>query len=185
MHQVTFLISAQPPGCTFQLWLHVSDLWTSCQKNAPWIFDMLCIDKFWWNLPSCIARTLKSSNEWTPAYFLPFVCLTARLSLQWMNEWNCFSELFEETNKQMNGWTDEWMNEQMNEWISGFCECGCSYICLCAHVSMALPVIMHVCDDICCLSMRMDCSSGSLCVLVAWLILLTSRICHIISKYDD
>ncbi len=58
MHQVTFLISARPPGCAFQLWLHFSYLWTGCQKNAPRIFDMSCINKFWWHLASCIACIL-------------------------------------------------------------------------------------------------------------------------------
>ncbi len=58
MHQVTFLISARPPGCAFQIWLHFSDLWTSCQKNAPQIFDTSRMNKFWWNLASCIAPTL-------------------------------------------------------------------------------------------------------------------------------
>ncbi len=59
MHQVTFLISAVPPGCAFQLWLHLSHLWTSCQKNAPRIFYMSCINKLWWNLALCIAGILK------------------------------------------------------------------------------------------------------------------------------
>ena len=59
MHQVTFLISAQPPGCTFQLWIHFSNLWTSCQKCAPRIFDTSCINKFWLNLAPCIAGILQ------------------------------------------------------------------------------------------------------------------------------
>ncbi len=70
MHQVTFLISALPPGCIFQLWLHFSHLWNICQKNAPRIFDTSCINKFWWNLVSCIARILKRVVSNKQNYFL-------------------------------------------------------------------------------------------------------------------
>ncbi len=65
LHQVTFLISAMPPGCTFQLWLHFSHLWTSSKKKAPQIFDMLCINKFQWNFALCIAGILKLISTMT------------------------------------------------------------------------------------------------------------------------
>ncbi len=61
MHQVTFTISPLPRGYTFRVWLHVFHLWTSCQKNAPEIFGMSYINKFQWNLASCIEDIL---NVW-------------------------------------------------------------------------------------------------------------------------
>ncbi len=41
----------------------VFHLWTSSQKNAPQIFYMSCINKFRWNLASCIAPILNSYNS--------------------------------------------------------------------------------------------------------------------------
>ena len=67
---VTFKnITKECVGLSWGIGLHKGEpfersffLWTSCQKNAPRIFDMSCINKFLWNIASCImciARILK------------------------------------------------------------------------------------------------------------------------------
>ena len=65
-----FNFSSATRVCFSTFFLQFSGLWTRCQKNAPRIFDTSFIDKFWWNLASCIAPTLKlmksfkQSKDW-------------------------------------------------------------------------------------------------------------------------
>ena len=58
LQKVTFSISTLPPGDTFEFWTHFSHLWTIGQKSIIQIFDMLYINKFYWNLAECISGIL-------------------------------------------------------------------------------------------------------------------------------
>ena len=63
IQKVTFSISTPPPGGTFELLLHFSNLWNIAQKSIIQIFDTSSINKFYWSFAPCISGILNTYTE--------------------------------------------------------------------------------------------------------------------------